>query len=186
MSAPFRWLSLLAGAALACSSSLASAQTAADPVSVATKQTELRARVLAGRGAFKEQSPAEREALAASQTRLIALLHGRASFDALSPAEREEAATLMASIRDSVARAEDERKVCEQVRRIGSNRPQVVCMTAAQARKRRGGQADALPGRADTCGGGDCITELSGQMLQIGDEKTLGLSVMQRSLATAL
>lgn len=170
-----------------CVAVMAQAQAPAgvDPAALVAQQTELRARVVAGRGMFREQSPAERDALAADQARLIALLRGQASFDALAPAQREEAVGLMATIRDAVARAEDERRVCEQVRRIGSNRPQVVCMTAAQARKRRGGQAGMPAGRADTCGGGNCINELSGQLIQVGQDKLQPAPGLQRAIAGA-
>ncbi|MHB8912559.1 MAG: hypothetical protein ACYC42_07910 [Lysobacter sp.] len=55
----------------------------------------------------------------------------------LNAPQKIEIANTLESINALVSQAEDNHKVCERVKVIGSNRPQNVCMTVAQRRRLR-------------------------------------------------
>lgn len=123
---------------LAASSAIASVDTQTLKLEeVREQQGKLQVDVRAGKGAFKEMSEADRSALLAKQDRLQSLLQGKQRAEDLNPDDRLEVFNILEQIKSAVAQAEDDRKVCNRTKQVGSNRPQVVCMTAKQARERR-------------------------------------------------
>jgi len=120
------------------------------------QQARLQAEVRAGRGAFKDMDAAQRQDLLSRQTRLLALLQGRQGIDDFPPEAKLELFNLLEYIKGAVTRAEDDRMVCRRERVVGSNLPQVVCMTAKAERERRERTRDVLlQGR--TCASSECV-----------------------------
>ena len=64
----------------------------------------------------------------------MAAIDGKQAPDDLEQAQREEVFSDMQWIDAAIARAENERLVCEYTRTIGSNRKQRVCRTVEQIR----------------------------------------------------
>jgi len=123
---------------LAASSAIASVDTQTLKLEeIREQQGKLQVELRAGRGAFKEMSETDRSALLVKQDRLLSLLQGKQTAEDLNQDDRLEVFNILEQIKSAVAQAEDDRKVCNRTKQIGSNRPQVVCMTAKQARERR-------------------------------------------------
>ena len=130
---------------------------------ILAQQREIRADVIAAKGAFKDLSQVERDNLVKVQDRVIALLEANASIDVMNADERLALFNDIEHVIAAVKHAEDNRKVCERTRAVGSNRYQVVCMTALeyqryQDRTRnslRRGQMCNTSAAACTSGGGE-------------------------------
>lgn len=140
---------LIATFALALSATVAlpaSAQTAAAPAAetqqptvrqIVDQQRQLRADVLAKKGAFKDLTQIERDELTKKQDRILQLLEGRDDVSQLRAEERVELFNHLEWVSAVVRNAEEDRKVCERSRTVGSNRFQVVCMTAKEYREHK-------------------------------------------------
>lgn len=125
------------------------AMAAADPQQltirdIVTQQTQLRAQVTAGKGAFKDLSKTERQALIERQDRVLQMLGGAQTLDEMPPDQRTVVFNELEWIKAAVTKAEDERKVCEYTRAVGSNRMVSVCMTAKEQREYREGSQQSL------------------------------------------
>lgn len=140
---------LIATFALALSATVAlpaSAQTAAAPAAetqqptvrqIVDQQTQLRADVLAKKGAFKDLTQIERDELTKKQDRILQLLEGHDDVSQLRAEERVELFNHLEWVSAVVRNAKEDRKVCERSRTVGSNRFQVVCMTAKEYREHK-------------------------------------------------
>jgi hypothetical protein len=104
---------------------------------IVAQQTALRAQAAAKRGAFKDMHAGDRDRLINQQDKLLQLLDGRQSIDELRVERRVEVFNHLQEINAAVTKAEDERQICERSRLVGTNRFQVVCMTAKQNREYR-------------------------------------------------
>ncbi len=104
---------------------------------IVDQQTQLRADVVAKKGAFKDLTDTEREALIKTQSRVLQLLENRANIEQLGVDEKIEVFNHLEWIGATVRQAEEDRKVCERSRVVGTNRFQVVCMTAKQQREHK-------------------------------------------------
>lgn len=104
---------------------------------IVDQQTRLRAEVVAGKGAFKDLTQIEREALTKKQDRILQLLQGRDDVSQLRVEERIEVFNHLEWVSAVVRNAEEDRQVCERSRTVGSNRFQVVCMTAREYREHK-------------------------------------------------
>lgn len=114
------------------------------------QQLQLRADVEKGRGLFKDLPAAKRVEVLARQSRVIEISGGAQSVDQLDEEARIELFNSLEFIRATVAQAEGDRKVCEKSKLVGSNRYQVVCMTASEREKIRAQTREAL-GREVRC-----------------------------------
>ena len=126
-------------AAIALSLAMAGAVVAQDVASpsvsrdaIVAQQTELRSQVVAKQGAFKDLNQRERDELIAVQDRVLALLAPVREIDDLNADQRLALFNDLERVAAMAKNAEDNRKVCERSRVTGSNRYQVVCMTALE------------------------------------------------------
>lgn len=104
---------------------------------IVKQQTALRAQVAAGKGPFKDMEKRDREEMIAHQDRVLQMIGDRQTIDDMPADQRTELFNELQWIDATVAKAQDERMVCEYTRSVGSNRMQSVCMTAAQRQKLR-------------------------------------------------
>ncbi|MEQ1513467.1 MAG: hypothetical protein ABL934_12435, partial [Lysobacteraceae bacterium] len=111
---------------------------------IVTQQTQLRQQVVAGKGAFKDMSKAERNALAERQDRVLQMLGGSQTMEDMPPDQRTVVFNDLEWIKAAVTKAEDERMICEYTRTVGSNRMVSVCMTAKAQRENRDGAHQSL------------------------------------------
>ena len=147
---PSTWL-LFAGWMLCSAVALASADPQQLTIrDILTQQTQLRAQVVAGKGAFKDMATAERRALVERQDRVLAMLGSVETLEQMRPDQRTEVFNDLEWIKAAITQAEDDRMVCEYTRIAGSNRMKSVCMTARQQREHRE-QARATLGREGMC-----------------------------------
>jgi hypothetical protein len=130
-------------------SASALALAAADPQQllvrdILTQQTQLRSEVVAGKGAFKDMSKADRQVLTQRQDQVLQILGGLQDFDELAPDQRVVVFNDLEWIKAAVTKAEDERMICEYTRSVGSNRMKSVCVTAKEQRELREGSQQSL------------------------------------------
>jgi hypothetical protein len=118
------------------------------------QQTRLRGEVAAKKGAFKDFTETERSALIQIQTRILSMLEGRDAIEQLRAEEKVELFNHLEQVSATVRQAEDDRQICERSRPVGSNRFQVVCMTAKQYREHKERAQQSLR-TALKCGGAD-------------------------------
>jgi hypothetical protein len=137
-------------AALGFSTSFAQApaerQAAPQPTiqQIVAQQTQLRADVIAKKGAFKDLTEIERRDLVNRQNRVLKMLDGRNDLEKLRIEEKVEVFNDLQWISAAVRQAEEDRQVCERSRTVGSNRYKVVCMTAKQYREHKDGAQQSL------------------------------------------
>lgn len=125
----------------------AATTTDIDPQRVHKEQTQLQSQVRKGQGPFKDIDAGLQNRIIANQDRVLELVNGKQSLDELSAEDRDELTTTLGDIERLVTKAKDERQVCRKMRPTGSNRPQVVCMTAAQHREAQKRAREAMEKR---------------------------------------
>lgn len=118
-------------------------------------QLRLQALVSGKKGVFAELSEDARAGLIARQQRIAALIGTHATVDELAPADRLKLFNEIETVKAAVTRAEDDRKICERTRTVGTNRFQMVCSTVGERRAQREGALDVLR-RAQMCNSGIC------------------------------
>jgi hypothetical protein len=111
---------------------------------IVTQQTQLRAQVTAGKGAFKDMSKPERDALAERQDRVLRTLDSNQALEDMPPDQRTAVFNDLEWIKAAVSKAEDDRMICEYTRTVGSNRMVSVCMTAKAQREHREGAQQSM------------------------------------------
>lgn len=107
------------------------------PAQIRAAQDGIRQSMDRKEGAYKDLSVSEKQAILDQQQVVYRVLDGKDSIDLLDEPQKVKVANALESINALVNQAEDNRKVCERVKVIGSNRPQNVCMTVAQRRRLR-------------------------------------------------
>lgn len=149
-------------AALALSFVLTGAAVAQDATkitesrdAIVAQQTQLRGQVVAKQGGFKDLSQRERDEMIAVQDRILETLKPVKDIEELSTDQRVALFNDLQSVAAMAKNAEDNRKVCERTRAVGSNRYTVVCMTALEYERNKARAQDAL-NRAQVCGRPPC------------------------------
>ena len=104
---------------------------------IVKQQNQLRAQAMAGKGPFKGMAKRERDEMVTHQDRVLTMIGDRKDLDGMSTDQRTELYNELQWIDATLAKAQDERMICEQTRSVGSNRVQSVCMTAAQRERLR-------------------------------------------------
>ena len=97
---------------------------------------QLRSEMAAG-GKYANLAPADQARVGKQLDRLQKLYDKRAAGGSVSNADQVALVNASEEINAALSGDEDQRMVCEQVRKLGSNRTEKVCLTVAQ-RKRRG------------------------------------------------
>lgn len=139
---------------LTCISAAAMATGREPPVisEVLQNQTQIRSEAAAGKGRYKDMSARERDELVSRSTQLTQLIADKEWSD-LSDAQQVEAFNLLGSIKATVDKAEDERLICEQKKKPGSNLTYKSCKTVAQLRRQKEDAEQALD-KLSQCAGG--------------------------------
>ncbi|MBP6748029.1 MAG: hypothetical protein KA144_00195 [Xanthomonadaceae bacterium] len=144
---------------------------------IVEQQTQLRADVLARKGAFKDLTQIERDELTAKQSRILQLLDGRDDVSQLRAEDKIELFNHLQWVSAVVRNAEEDRQVCERSRTVGSNRFQVVCMTAREYREHKERARQSLR-TAVKCQGKEtlgCKNELGGSL---GGERKVAVNIL--------
>ncbi len=144
------------GAHAALALEMDATKTLPAPADVLASQQQLRVALDARQGAFKELDDDERAAIIQKQVAIFRLLEGKDAIEALNEPQRVELFNHLEWIKAAVTRAEDNRKICEKVKAVGSNRMQLVCTTAGQQRQDRERARDMLE-RPQTCNSAGCV-----------------------------
>jgi hypothetical protein len=111
--------------------------TASSPDQIRTAQGDLRKLVESTSGKYSYFTDEDRKDILSRQDQALALIEGKTAIAELSPEERTALDKALADVRAAVARAEDNRLICERIKPVGSNRPENKCMTVGQRRKLR-------------------------------------------------
>ena len=106
-----------------------------DARAIVAQQQEIREEALAGEGRYGDMPEADRRRLLSEQDKVLAMLEGKERSTELSQIDQTILFNSLESISAIINRAEDDRMVCERVRRTGTNRAERVCMTVAQRRE---------------------------------------------------
>jgi hypothetical protein len=99
---------------------------------IVTQQQEIRAGVIAGTGRYKDMPENKKAELLAKQGQLLKLIDGKADTAELTPAQSIEAFNILEWIEAAINNSDDERMVCRNQRKTGSNRMTTVCRTQRQ------------------------------------------------------
>lgn len=131
---PFLLFGFLASSHAAAESRIQTTPPFAD---IRAQQLEIRERVMAKSGQYKDMSPGTRNELVARQDQLLALIEGKDKLDDLSEADKTLAFNTLEWINATITDSENNRMICERARPVGSNRVQRVCATVAERRANR-------------------------------------------------
>jgi hypothetical protein len=107
-----------------------------DTAEILSNQEVIRDEMNAKKGVFKTMPERERQDLLARSTRVTTLLDGRQWTD-LADDEQLEVFNSLEAIKAAVEDAQDNRLVCEQKKRPGSNLTYKSCKTVAMKRRER-------------------------------------------------
>jgi hypothetical protein len=118
-----------------------------------SQQHEIRKQVLEQTGRYEEMPAVKRDAILAEQNKLFRLLEGKSSTAELDPAQQTEVFNALETISSNINNTEDERIVCERVKKTGSHQVTRVCKSVAQIR------VDRERARAEMSGRGICNSD---------------------------
>lgn len=121
----------------------ADTSTEFDATAVVAKQQRIRANAQSGEAGFSELPAGTKAELLKRQDELLKTLDGR-DYSQLNEQQRAQAQENIAWIDGVAQQAADERRVCERVKPVGTNRTERVCKTAKQVREDREKARDAM------------------------------------------
>lgn len=107
------------------------------PDQIRTQQAELRRAIETKSGNYAQYSEEERKTILSRQDDVLTVLGDKTSIDDLGPEGKVRLANALEAVDAAVNRAEDNRMICEIVKRTGSNRSERKCMTVGQRRQMR-------------------------------------------------
>jgi hypothetical protein len=107
------------------------------PAQIRTAQGELRQAIERKSGNYSQFSDEERKAIFAKQDEVLSLIDGKQDIAELGPDGRIALANALEAVKASLARAEDNRMICERIKPLGSNRPQNKCISVGVRRRMR-------------------------------------------------
>lgn len=118
---------------------------------IRSQQDTIRTEALARKGRYRDMDQATLDRLLRVQDQVLASLDGKSSSMDLSPPDQLTLFNQLEEISAIVNKAEDDRMVCERVRRTGSHRTENVCKTVAQRRHDQEAARNALGNRDSRC-----------------------------------
>ena len=121
--------------------------------SLLSQQHEIRKQVLEQTGRYEEMPAIKRDAILAEQNKLFRLLEGKTSTSELGPVQQTEVFNALEAISGAINNTEDERIVCERVKKTGSHQVTRVCKSVAQIR------ADMERAKSEMSGRGICNSD---------------------------
>ncbi len=107
------------------------------PAQIRTAQGELRQAIERKSSNYSHFTDDERKAIFARQDEALSLIDGKQDIAELGPDGRIALANALEAVKASLARAEDNRMICERIKPLGSNRPQNKCISVGQRRRMR-------------------------------------------------
>lgn len=107
------------------------------PAQIRTVQGELRQAIAHKSGNYSHFTDDERKAIFARQDEVLSLIDGKQDIAELGSDGRIALANALEAVNASVARAEDNRMICERIKPVGSNRPQNKCTSVGERRRQR-------------------------------------------------
>lgn len=107
------------------------------PVQIRTAQADLRKAIERKSGNYSHFIDDERKEIFARQDAVLALVEGKTTIEEFSADDKIALANALAAVDAAVARAEDNRMICERIKPVGSNRPQNKCISVGQRRRMR-------------------------------------------------
>lgn len=103
---------------------------------VVSQQKQIRSELMASNN-YRELSEAQRTEILSRQDFLFRMFEGKQTADDLTADERASAVSQLEWIDGALSDGQQERKICRQEKKLGSNRPTRVCRTAAQIERER-------------------------------------------------
>lgn len=107
------------------------------PAQIRTAQADLRLAIERKSAGYSHFSDDERKEIFARQDEVLALIEGKQEIADLGPDGKVALGNALAAVNASVARAEDNRMICERIKPVGSNRPQNKCISVGNRRRMR-------------------------------------------------
>lgn len=107
------------------------------PAQIRTAQGDLRQAIERKSGNYSHFTDDERKAIFAKQDEVLSLIDGKQDIAELGPDGKIALANALEAVKASLARAEDNRMICERIKPIGSNRPQNKCLSVGTRRRMR-------------------------------------------------
>ena len=107
------------------------------PAQIRSAQVDQRKAIENKASNYAHFTDAERKAIFAKQDEITALIDGKTTIEELGPNGKIALANALESVKALVARAEDNRLICERVKPLGSNRPQNKCISVGERRRLR-------------------------------------------------
>jgi hypothetical protein len=107
------------------------------PAQIRSAQADQRKAIENKASNYAHFTDAERKAIFAKQDEVTALIDGKTTIEELGPNGKIALANALESVKALVARAEDNRLICERVKPLGSNRPQNKCISVGERRRLR-------------------------------------------------
>lgn len=101
------------------------------------QQLELREEVAGREGIFQAMEDVDRTSIMVRQDELLTLIEGKEAVQDLDDESQVRAFNLLQEINAIVNNVEDDRVVCEYVRKTGSHRKSKQCYTVAERREQR-------------------------------------------------
>ena len=107
------------------------------PAQIRTAQADLRLAIERKSAGYSHFNDDERKEIFARQDEVLALIEGKQEIADLGPDGKIALGNALAAVNASVARAEDNRMICERIKPVGSNRPQNKCISVGNRRRMR-------------------------------------------------
>ena len=135
--------------------------------SLLSQQHEIRKQLLEQTGRYEEMPAIKRDAILAEQNKLFRLLEGKTTTSELDPAQQTEVFNALEAISSAINNTEDERIVCERVKKTGSHQVTRVCKSVAQIR------ADRERAKSEMSGRGICNSDVCrpGGLVEAGQQR---------------
>lgn len=154
-----RGLTILAPALLALSGLVHANDPVVRTSEIIAEQQAIRADMEARKGRYADMPSIKREKIAAYQDKMFSLLEGTADTSELSPSRRAEVFNVQEAIFAAINNKEDERIVCERVKRTGSHRVTRVCKSVAQMRADREAARANMENQQRICMAAACLED---------------------------